>query len=108
MGYSYSAAAGDKMDGIEDACKQTRPPEVTSSNVFFANGKSYFYEITRKTQKDAGIAGSIALRWTGEDGKEWCRKIGTFRIDGNGNCVRGPKLFKNAKPRVRKSYVPAW
>lgn len=98
MGFSYTYDAGRTMGGIEESCKATRPEGEHSSNVFFANGRRYFYEITRRDQKDGGIIGEIHLTWTDEDGKEWCREVGTFKIDGKGRVVRGPALFRQALP----------
>jgi len=88
------------MDAIEAACAQSRKEngEMKTSNFFYANGKRYFYEISRRDQPDGGIAGTINLIWTDAEGKDWCRKVGTFRIDGKGRVVRGPKLFREAKP----------
>jgi hypothetical protein len=107
MGFSYTAAAGRMMAGIEVACAATRPEEETATNVFFVNGKRYFHEIVRRDQKDGGIIGTINLTWTDEDGQEWCRQTGTFRIDGRGRLVRGPTLFKQATP-VKSSSGGRW
>jgi hypothetical protein len=84
MGFSYTAAAGRMMGGIEAVCAATRPQSETAANVFFGNGKRYFYEIVRKDQKDRGIVGDVFLTWEDEQGGGWARKVGTFKIDGRG------------------------
>jgi len=98
MGFSYTYEAGRTMGGIERACAASRPDGETSSNVFFTNGRRYFYEITRRDQDDGGLRGEIHLTWTDEQGQEWCRRVGDFRIDGRGRVVRGPALFRRATP----------
>jgi hypothetical protein len=93
MWFGYTASAYLAMEAIEYACRESRKgTSETDQNVFFANGKRYFYELSRKDMADGGIAGTVyeSLPDTG------CRKAGSFRIDGSGNVVRGPKLFKEA------------
>ncbi len=95
MGWSYRSDAGRTMDAIEAACKQTREPHgETCSNTFFVGGKRYFYETSRRDQVDGGIAGTIYRCLP----NEMCRRVGTFRISGDGRVVRGPKLFRRARP----------
>jgi len=95
MGWSCSRAADRTIDAIETACSRSRLENKGDavSNVFYTNGKRYFYEISRRDQPDGGIAGAIFLSPPDVD---WCRKVGTFRIDGAGRVVRGPALFKRA------------
>jgi hypothetical protein len=70
--------------------------DCKSSNVFFVNGKQYFYEVSSRDQKDDGISGTINLCWNDADGNEFARQVSTFHIDGHGNMVRGPKIFIDA------------
>lgn len=99
MGWSYTAVAGRTLERIENACRASRKGSgETSSNVYFIGGKCYFYEVTRCDQTDGGIVGTINLSWDNEQGS-WAREVGTFRIDGKGKVVRGPKLFKDAGGR---------
>lgn len=79
------------MDKIEAACRATRPGEPSSNN-FTVNGRTYFHEMVRKDQPDHGIRGAIWLHVS----PTHCRRVGYFRIDGQGRCERGPKLFKEA------------
>lgn len=96
MGWSCTRKAAETLEAIETACAATRPPEMTTSNMFFTNGKQYFYEVSRRDQTDGGIAGIINLTWT-ENWQDWCRQVGSFRIDGQGTVVRGPALFRKAR-----------
>ncbi len=91
VGYSYSAAASRTMDKIEAACRATRPGEA-SSNAYFVNGRRYFFEVVRRDQPDGGLRGAIWLCI----GETHARRVGYFRINGNGRVERGPKLFKEA------------
>jgi hypothetical protein len=95
MGWCYAADAGRTLERVEAACRATRGEGETSSNVFRANGKRYFYQVTHRSQADGGICGTVWLTWEDEDG-EWARQVSSFRIDGRGRVVRGPKLFKDA------------
>jgi hypothetical protein len=94
MGWSCTVKASDAMDKIQAACRetQTETKENRPSNVYHANGERYFFEATRRDQPDGGVSGSIHLCI----GETLCRKVATFRIDGQGNVVRGPKLFRDA------------
>ncbi len=95
MGFSYTFAAGVTMTKIERACMASRhgKEDEKISNVFHANGRSYFYELRRRDRADGGLGGEIRLYLP--DGVH-VRKVGTFRIDGKGRVVRGPALFRDA------------
>jgi hypothetical protein len=95
MGWSCTTAAARTIDRIEEACSRSRLANGggATSNVFYAGGKQYFYEVSRRDQPDGGIAGTLYLSPAGVD---WARKVGTFRLDGHGNVVRGPALFRRA------------
>jgi hypothetical protein len=95
MGWSYTCKAGRTLDAIEEACSLSRRPhKVAVSNAFFANGKRYHYEVSRRDMPDGGIAGAVFLSLS----ETTCRQVGRFRIDGRGYVVRGPKLFRDAPP----------
>jgi hypothetical protein len=98
MGFSVTVEAARAMDAVEAACAASRTPygEVTS-NVFFANGRRYFYEVTRRDQPDGGIAGTVFLA---PPGSPYCIAVGRFRIAGAGRVIRGPALFRRAKPHA--------
>ncbi|MBY0525576.1 MAG: hypothetical protein K2R98_19380 [Gemmataceae bacterium] len=77
------------MEAIEKACRATH--DGTSSNAFRVGSKSYFYEVNRQTHVDGSITGTIHL----DVGHNMARQVGTFKIDGQGNVVRGPKFWKS-------------
>lgn len=96
MGWSCSSVAADTLAVIERACKATH--NEPSQCAFVINNKRYFYETSRRDQQDGGIAGTIYLCLP----NDMCRRAGTFRIDGTGNVVRGPVLFKRAAANCTK------
>jgi hypothetical protein len=94
MGWGYRQTAGRTLDAIEAACEASRGGTgETASNVFFARGRRYFYQVTRRGLPDGGISGAVYLA---PEGADWCRKVGAFRVDGEGRVVRGPALFRLA------------
>ena len=83
MGWSCAKAAAETMDSWVDACvKQTG-----SQNVFAANGKRYFWEVSNREYRDGAITGTV-FAFVGESE---ARQVGSFRIDGDGKVVRAPK-----------------
>jgi hypothetical protein len=95
MGWSCSAAANRTLETIEAACEASREGKIDEnvSNVFYADGRRYFYELDRQEHDDGGITGDI-IESPGDT--DTCRKVGTFRIDGDGTLSRGPRLFHDA------------
>jgi hypothetical protein len=91
VGWSCTARAHEALEKIRAACKQTQKDDP-SSNAFHIGGKRYFYEVTRRDQPDGGVSGTLWLCV----GEHHAWKVGTFRIDGQGEVVRGPKLFRDA------------
>ncbi len=98
MGWCCSQAAADTMDRIRAACKRSQQQagldisEGGSNAFFLPNGSSYFFEITRRDQPDMGIRGTVCK----DTAPGWCRRAGSFHIDGKGRVVRGPAFFKRA------------
>ena len=93
MGWSCSKAANDVLRSWTQACVL----ETGSQNTFLSGGKKYFYELSRVEHDDGAITGTIQ-RVVREltDGRSWCRRTDSFRIDGGGRVVRGPKSLKDA------------
>lgn len=83
MGYSFNAVAGRAIDAIEAEFGRS---EV--SNVLMIRGKQFFFEETRKDQSDGGIRGDVLLMLP----DNMARRVGRFRIDGEGRVVRWPGL----------------
>jgi hypothetical protein len=84
MGWSCSREAGKTMDRWADACfKQTG-----SSNTYLHKGEKRFWEQSRTEHADGAITGKV-FEFVGETSAVF---VGSFRIEGNGDVTRGPKL----------------
>lgn len=96
MGWCCSTAADETLARIERAAAVSREGTgERSHNVFYCGGRRYFFEVTRRDQVDGGITGAIFLT----EG-DMARKVGSFKIDGRGRLIRGPKLFRDAAVRT--------
>lgn len=85
MGWSCSAAAAERERVMSNVCRRT----TNSQNAYVGtDGVTYFYEPSRTEHADGAITGSV-YTMTG-------RKVGTFRIDGDGTVSRWPKAFPRA------------
>ena len=86
MGWCCTSEAAKTEQKWSEGCHKT-----TGSSNTFTNGKDrYFYEVTRKSHADGAITGTI-YRCIGED---HARKVGSFRIEGNGKIARAPQTLK--------------
>lgn len=101
MGFSYRTDAGRVEKAWQEGCRA----QTGSSNTFEDKGVRYFYELSRRDQPDGGICGTI---WksvpppVGKDG-DYYSKVGTFKIDGNGNIVRAPRKLKEFAAEKNRS-----
>ena len=81
MGWSCTSAASKTMHRWMDEClKQT-----DTQNAFIENGERRFWENDRVEHADGAITGEV---YSFDD----ARKVGTFRIEPNGDVTRGPQL----------------
>lgn len=86
MGWSCSARAGRVLDRVVEFCKLYNK----TSNTWTACGITYFFEESRRTHADGAITGTVYRNLnTG-----FCRKVGSFRIDGDGKIIRFPGFDK--------------
>jgi hypothetical protein len=92
MGWSCRADAARTMAKWTAACEA----QTGSQNVFEVDGASYFWELSRTEHHDGAITGSIQKTVRREGDRMWCRKVGTFRIEGDGTVTRAPKFLKDA------------
>jgi len=93
MGWSCRADAGKTMDAWIKACVEA----TGSSNVYRVGGDEFFWETSRTEHADGAITGSIVkVTVKNPDGSSYCRKVGTFRIEGDGRIARAPKWLKDA------------
>jgi hypothetical protein len=92
MGWSCSAAANEVLKRWVEACRA----QTGSQNEFVVDGRKYFWDITRTEWEDGAITGSICrtLNDTSPDGRFLCRKVGTFRINGDGTVARAPTFLR--------------
>lgn len=95
MGWSCGAAAGSVLEAWSNACAAS---SGGSSNVWEVNGTWYMYEVSRKEHNDGAITGLVSRFIGNPIGKPSCMasKAGSFRIEGNGEVTRGPKILKEA------------
>lgn len=82
MGWSHRAEAGYVMEKITKACIRF----TGSQNTYTRDNVKYFWEINPTTHKDGSITGTVYAFSTG-------RKIGAFKISGDGTKVTGPSHF---------------
>ena len=89
MGWSCGRGASERLDQLKDACvAQTGQANVYLDEV----GRKCFFEASNKEHRDGAVTGSIMR--DNPDGKT-CRKVASFRIEGDGEVTRGPKFFKS-------------
>jgi hypothetical protein len=109
MGWSCGAAAGSVMDEWSKSCAI----QTGSSNIWKAGESYYMFEPSRIEHNDGAITGSIHKFIGNPIGAPSCmaKRSGGFRIEGNGEVSRGPKLLKAAadvwkKEEAAKPKVP--
>ena len=89
MGWSCATAASKTADRWDRACRA----QTGSSNVFQAGGTKYFWEMDRVEHPDGAITGELNQFV----GKNSCRQVGTFRIEGDGTVSSAPAVLKDLK-----------
>lgn len=108
MGWSCRREASETMNRWTAACIA----QTNSQNEFEVNGERFFWDVSRTEHDDGAITGTIhrtlkvgeVLRGghTVQPGETYCRKVATFRIDGDGKVKRAPKFLKDAAKCERK------
>jgi hypothetical protein len=92
MGWSCRKEAGDVVQAWTEACVA----QTDSQNTFVPNGDvKYFWETSHREYGDGAITGTI---WKFLP-NGFCRRSGTFRIEGDGTITRAPKWLKDAAIR---------
>lgn len=87
MGWSCGQMAGLRMDTLSAHCVR----QTGQSNVFIYNGTKYFFEHSRRENRDGAITGSLN-KFVGEN---LCRTAGSLKIDGDGKITRGLAYLRN-------------
>lgn len=93
MGWSCRADASRVLEQMTAAC-------VTStgmSNTYEVKGQRYFFEVSRTEHHDGAITGAV-MKMSPADaqGRCFCTRAGSFRINGDGSIARAPKFLKDA------------
>ena len=93
MGWSCSKKSGDVLDLWTKACIANSG----NQNTWRYTGKEYFFEVSRIEHDDGAITG-IILRSIDDT---HCRKVASFKINGDGSIARAPKFLVSAsKPAM--------
>lgn len=103
MGWSCSTAASEAMGAWTDACWESTRTQNTWKA---ADGSEFFWELSRKEWDDGAITGSIIALGppTGSpDGARSGRKVGSFKINGDGSIARAPAFLKAASAKVARA-----
>lgn len=88
MGWSCTKAAGDTHDKWAAICRKS----TGSSNAFEISGARYFYECDNVEHDDGAITGEV-FRMVSESG---AKKIGNYRIGGDGSVKKWPAALESA------------
>jgi hypothetical protein len=88
MGWSCRREASETMQKWTAACVA----QAGSQNVYEANGKRYFWEVSRVEHEDGAVTGTILVMCS----RNMARPVGRFRIEPDGRVSRAPKFLKNA------------
>lgn len=94
MGYSCTRDASNMLGVIGRMLATDGNP-----NVLTIRGKQYFFERGRE-QEDGAITGSLMAMLP----NEYCRKVGTVRINPDGTIARFPGLTKAAKQQAETTF----
>lgn len=103
MGWSCSSEASEAMGAWTDACFASTRTQNTWKG---PDGSEFFWEISRREYDDGSITGSIIALGapTGSpDGARSGRKVGSFKINGDGTIARAPAFLKAASAKAAKA-----
>lgn len=98
MGWSCGVRAAWVRDAWTKACFD----QSGTQNNFEANGKRYFYEIANTEHSDGAITGTVWMIFDHPTLGERCKRVSTFRINGDGTVKRAPKFLKDATPAIEE------
>lgn len=96
MGWSCRADAARTMEAWTAACVS----QTGSQNTYRVDGAEFFWEVSRTEHSDGAITGMI-VKVVGPGStpdSTMCRRVGTFRINGDGTVARAPRFLKLASP----------
>ena len=76
--------------------------ETGSQNVYTTARGKYIWEVSRTEHYDGAITGTVLkVTRTTEDGREWVKPAGSWRIEGDGTVSRGPASLKAAAKNTK-------
>jgi hypothetical protein len=87
MGWSCRVEAARTLESWIAYCRR----QSGQSNVFYTNGKSYFFEEDNVEHDDGAITGSVWFMGKNQT----CSKYGTFRVNGDGTVDHGPTVLQH-------------
>ena len=93
MGWSCRKDAARTLDKVSAFCIKSTGNGNTWVRVLPNGAERFFYETSRREYEDGRICGQV-FRIIGNPATS-CRRVGSFRIEGNGNLTRFPMLPKS-------------
>jgi len=103
MGYSCTAAAAAAYveESMMEVLHETTAPEMrNNSNTWDSKGERYFFERGRE-QDDGAITGVVWQTYE-KDGKDYCHRAGSVRIEPDGKITRWSTSNKQQRQRAEK------
>ncbi len=100
MGWSCSAVADETLKLWTKHCVSTHG----SQNTYRVNGVEYFFDVSRREYDDGRICGTVYRMESDGAGRGFCRKVSTFRINGDGTVDRAPAVLKALGVGVLPTY----
>ena len=98
MGWSCRKDAADVSEAWTKACLA----QTDGQNTFEVKGVKYFWENSRREYGDGAITGTV---WKFLP-NGFCRRSGTFRIEGDGTIARAPRFLKDAAVKYKNPPRP--
>ncbi len=104
MGWSCRADAAETMHKWTAACVA----QTGSQNVYRVGGREYFWDVSRTEHDDGAITGTIiVITEKRPDGSSLGRRVGSFRINGDGTVRRAPRFLCDASRAAIEPRLPA-
>jgi hypothetical protein len=104
MGWSCSKAASDTLQPLWDYCVRSN----NNGNTWRGpGGVEFFAETSRREYDDGAITGHIVeLGPAKPDGARYGRKVGSFRVNGDGTIARMPRVMRLALDAGKAGVAP--
>jgi len=99
MGYSCNAISDMVFEQITKILQEDGP-ETKFGNEYYYAGKWHFWSIGRE-REDGAVVGSVFEHV----GKDLCRRVGSFHVDGNGRIIRFPGSTKKQRIKAEREGI---